>query len=237
LYLCGGYFCRFEISVSPVSHCRGGSWLGAGDGPPHVGAGRRVHGINRPDGGRSGRPAMGAGTKLLWKHCRLRGLPHADASVIARAVGVTRVAPLVIAAQQAARIDGRTKTVLVFGVQIGNMGDPAVTAGRRCATHQTGAARRSSASSSAGTLVTPMSGSVKSRPGGMSGTVTAASHLPLTETCSTFDQNTFHRGESTGIAVIVEAARTRSAGAAARRPTRVRHFRACPGRNRAARMG
>ena len=56
--------------------------------------------------------------------------PQSDAFVIARSPGVTRVAPLVIAAQQAARIDGRTKTVLVFGVQIGNMGDPAVTAGR-----------------------------------------------------------------------------------------------------------
>ena len=46
---------------------------------------------------------------------------------------------------------------------------------RRCATHQTGAARRSSASSSAGTLITPMSGSVKSKPGGMSGAATVAS--------------------------------------------------------------
>ena len=55
--------------------------------------------------------------------------PEADATVIARSPGVTRAAPLVIAAQQLARIDGRTTTVEVFGVQIGNMGDPAVTAG------------------------------------------------------------------------------------------------------------
>jgi putative ABC transport system permease protein len=55
--------------------------------------------------------------------------PESDAAVIARSPGVTRVAPLVIAAQQIARIDGRTRTVGVFGVQIGNMGDPAVSAG------------------------------------------------------------------------------------------------------------
>jgi putative ABC transport system permease protein len=56
--------------------------------------------------------------------------PQSDVAAIARSVGVTRAAPLVILAQQVARIDGRTKTVEVFGVQIGNMGDPAVTAGR-----------------------------------------------------------------------------------------------------------
>jgi putative ABC transport system permease protein len=56
--------------------------------------------------------------------------PESDATVIAHSPGVTRVAPLVIAAQQIARIDGRTRTVVVFGVQIGNMGDPAVTGGQ-----------------------------------------------------------------------------------------------------------
>jgi putative ABC transport system permease protein len=56
--------------------------------------------------------------------------PQSDTAVIARSPGVTRAAPLVILTQQVARIDGRTKTVEVFGVQIGNMGDPAVTAGR-----------------------------------------------------------------------------------------------------------
>lgn len=56
--------------------------------------------------------------------------PQSDAAVIARSPGVTRVAPLVIAAQQVARINGQAKTVVVFGVEPGNMGDPAVTAGR-----------------------------------------------------------------------------------------------------------
>ena len=56
--------------------------------------------------------------------------PQSDAAVIARSPGVTSAAPLVILSQQVARIDGRTKTVEVFGVQIGNLGDPAVTAGR-----------------------------------------------------------------------------------------------------------
>lgn len=55
--------------------------------------------------------------------------PQSDAAVIARSPGVTSAAPLVILSQQVARIDGRTKTVEVFGVQIGNLGDPAVTAG------------------------------------------------------------------------------------------------------------
>ena len=56
--------------------------------------------------------------------------PQSDAAVIARSPGVTRAAPLVILAQRVARIGGRTRTVEVFGVQIGNMGDPAVTAGQ-----------------------------------------------------------------------------------------------------------
>jgi putative ABC transport system permease protein len=55
--------------------------------------------------------------------------PQSDVGAIARSPGVTRAAPLVIAPQQIARIAGRVKTVVVFGVQIGNMGDPAVTAG------------------------------------------------------------------------------------------------------------
>ena len=56
--------------------------------------------------------------------------PQADVAVIARSPGVVRAAPLVIALQQVARIGGHTKTVEVFGVQVGNIGDPAVTAGR-----------------------------------------------------------------------------------------------------------
>jgi putative ABC transport system permease protein len=56
--------------------------------------------------------------------------PQSEAAAIARSPGVTRAAPLVVAAQQVAHIDGHAKTVVVFGVQIGNMGDPTVTAGR-----------------------------------------------------------------------------------------------------------
>jgi putative ABC transport system permease protein len=55
--------------------------------------------------------------------------PQADTAAIARSPGVSRAAPLVILAQQVARINGQIKTVEVFGVQIGNLGDPAVTAG------------------------------------------------------------------------------------------------------------
>jgi putative ABC transport system permease protein len=55
--------------------------------------------------------------------------PQSDTAAIARSPGVSRAAPLVILAQQVARIDGQIKTVEVFGVQIGNLGDPAVTAG------------------------------------------------------------------------------------------------------------
>ncbi len=56
--------------------------------------------------------------------------PQSDAAVIARSPGVTRAAPLVIVLQQVARIGSQTSNVEVFGVQIGNLGDPAVTAGR-----------------------------------------------------------------------------------------------------------
>jgi putative ABC transport system permease protein len=57
--------------------------------------------------------------------------PQSDETVIARSPGVIRAAPLAIAADQIARIGGRARTVVVFGVQIGNMGDPAVMAGHR----------------------------------------------------------------------------------------------------------
>jgi putative ABC transport system permease protein len=57
-------------------------------------------------------------------------LPQADARVIAESPGVTRAAGLAVLAQQVARIDGRTRTVLVFGVELGNIGDPAVTSGQ-----------------------------------------------------------------------------------------------------------
>jgi putative ABC transport system permease protein len=55
--------------------------------------------------------------------------PQSDTALIARAPGVTSAVPLVIAGQQVARIGGHDKTVMVFGVQLGSMGDPAVTAG------------------------------------------------------------------------------------------------------------
>lgn len=55
--------------------------------------------------------------------------PQSDVAVIARSHGVTRAAPLVIALAQVARIGRYTRSVEVFGVQIGNMGDPAVTSG------------------------------------------------------------------------------------------------------------
>jgi len=57
-------------------------------------------------------------------------LPQADATAIAQSPGVTRAAGLAVLPQQAARIDGRSKTVLVFGVELGNVGDPAVTSGQ-----------------------------------------------------------------------------------------------------------
>jgi putative ABC transport system permease protein len=55
--------------------------------------------------------------------------PQSDADVIARSPGVTKAAPLAIVLQQVARIGSQTRNVEVFGVQIGNMGDPVVTAG------------------------------------------------------------------------------------------------------------
>ena len=56
--------------------------------------------------------------------------PQSDAAVIARSPGVTAAAPLVIVLQQVLRIGHTTKNVEVFGVQVGGLGAPAVTAGR-----------------------------------------------------------------------------------------------------------
>lgn len=56
--------------------------------------------------------------------------PQSDAAAIARSPGVTKAAPLVILLQQVLRVGGRTVNVEVFGVQVGSIGDPAVTAGR-----------------------------------------------------------------------------------------------------------
>jgi putative ABC transport system permease protein len=56
--------------------------------------------------------------------------PQADRAAIAREPGVTRADPLIVIPQQVAGIDGHTKTVIVFGVQRGGLGDPVATAGR-----------------------------------------------------------------------------------------------------------
>jgi len=66
-------------------------------------------------------------------HGRITGAglyPSAEAAAIRQAPGVTRAAPLAVMAGQVARINGASKTVYVFGVQLGNMGDPSVTSGR-----------------------------------------------------------------------------------------------------------
>jgi putative ABC transport system permease protein len=66
-------------------------------------------------------------------HGRITGgslFPVAEAQAISQAPGVTRAAPLAVLAGQVARINGASKTVYVFGVQLGDMGDPTVTAGR-----------------------------------------------------------------------------------------------------------
>lgn len=57
-------------------------------------------------------------------------LPRADVTAISQSPGVTGAAGLVVLPQQPARINGKSKTVLVFGVEMGNIGDPAVTTGQ-----------------------------------------------------------------------------------------------------------
>ncbi len=56
-------------------------------------------------------------------------LPQADAAVISRSPGVTSAAGLAVLPGQVTRVNGHNKTVLVFGVDLGNIGDPAVTSG------------------------------------------------------------------------------------------------------------
>jgi putative ABC transport system permease protein len=56
--------------------------------------------------------------------------PESDATLISHSPGVTRASPLVIAPQQVARIGGVSKTINVFGVVLGGMGDPAVASGQ-----------------------------------------------------------------------------------------------------------
>jgi putative ABC transport system permease protein len=57
-------------------------------------------------------------------------LPQSAATAISQSPGVTGAAGLAVLPQQVARINGRAKTVLVFGVEPGNIGSPAVTSGR-----------------------------------------------------------------------------------------------------------
>jgi putative ABC transport system permease protein len=57
-------------------------------------------------------------------------LPQADVTAISQSPGVTGAAGLAVLPQQVAHIGGRTKTVLVFGVELGNIADPAVTSGQ-----------------------------------------------------------------------------------------------------------
>jgi len=57
-------------------------------------------------------------------------LPQADVTAISQSTGVMRAAGLAVLPQQVAHINGRSKTVLVFGVEVGNIGDPAVTSGQ-----------------------------------------------------------------------------------------------------------
>ena len=57
-------------------------------------------------------------------------LPQADAAAIAQSPGVSRAAGLAVLPTQVAHIGSRSKTVLVFGVELGGIGDPAVTSGQ-----------------------------------------------------------------------------------------------------------
>jgi putative ABC transport system permease protein len=66
-------------------------------------------------------------------HGRITGgslFPQAETAAIAQAPGVTAAAPLAVMAGQVARINRASKTVYVFGVQVGGMGDPSVISGR-----------------------------------------------------------------------------------------------------------
>jgi putative ABC transport system permease protein len=56
--------------------------------------------------------------------------PQSDANAIAHEAGVTKAAPMVIVLQQTLRVGGKSTSVEVFGVQPGELGDPAVTSGR-----------------------------------------------------------------------------------------------------------
>jgi putative ABC transport system permease protein len=56
--------------------------------------------------------------------------PQSDAALISHSPGVTAAAPLAIIPGQVALIDGKPKTVIVFGVSVGGLGAPAVKSGR-----------------------------------------------------------------------------------------------------------
>ena len=55
--------------------------------------------------------------------------PQSDTSLISHSPGVTRADPMAIIPGQVAEIDGKQKTILVFGVRVGGLGDPVVTSG------------------------------------------------------------------------------------------------------------
>ena len=55
--------------------------------------------------------------------------PEADLHAIASSPGVTRADPLVILPSQVAHVGGQIKTVNVFGVRLGGLGDPRPTSG------------------------------------------------------------------------------------------------------------
>jgi putative ABC transport system permease protein len=57
-------------------------------------------------------------------------LPQADVAAISQSPGVTRAAGLAVLPTQVAHFGAHTKTVLVFGVEVGSIGDPAVTSGQ-----------------------------------------------------------------------------------------------------------
>jgi putative ABC transport system permease protein len=55
--------------------------------------------------------------------------PESDTSLISQSPGVATADPMAIIPGQVAEISGKEKTVLLFGVRVGGLGDPAVTSG------------------------------------------------------------------------------------------------------------
>jgi putative ABC transport system permease protein len=56
--------------------------------------------------------------------------PESDVGVLAHTAGVSRAAPIVLVPQQVARVNGKNVTVVLAGVNPGDLGSPAPTAGR-----------------------------------------------------------------------------------------------------------